>query len=105
MQTNDSVYFVSNGQIENEEHFLLDCYLLEVLRRNLFREVYNRTGGTYQLGMMRIHERIELVKTLIGNAVRIPGDRMVIHKAASVFISKALKFRRKLLSRSEADSD
>jgi len=80
--------------VEDESHFLLDCYPYESLRRKMFQQIRYRTGDTYRLWLMR-DDRQWMVDTLIGDGLKDKKHRIIVRIAVSKFILRAMRLRQR----------
>ena len=91
-------------EVEDERHFLLDCWPYERLRMKMFSEIRARTGGVYDLAAMR-YDRERLLDVLVGHNLPNKTHRSVVRNAAARFCLKAWKARCTLIANPELDSN
>jgi hypothetical protein len=84
------------GKIENESHFLLECYVFERFRRNMYRRILQETG--YDLMAVKEKEVSKwLLQVLLGNGVSRREARQGIGKAVAAFVAVAMRKRARIL--------
>ena len=56
------------GEVEDEVHFLLNCYVYDRERGKLFNDIKNRTSRRYDFNLMR-YDSSWMLNALIGTSV------------------------------------
>lgn len=82
------------GKIENEKHFLLDCYAYERCRRIMFNRILQETG--FDLASMK-EDPDWLLEVLIGDGLPNRETRHSIGKAVATFLEVATRMRAQIL--------
>ena len=82
------------GKIEDEAHFLLDCYVYQDLRQKMFQRIKDGTG--YDFIIMR-EDQNWLLDALIGHGLRRKEVRLKIGVAVASFIASAMRVRKQSL--------
>ena len=90
----------ATGKVEDELHFLLNCYVFERFRRNLFSRILQETG--YNMVSMK-EDTNWLLAVLLG--IGVPGyeTRHSIGKAVAAFLEVAMRKRSRILAGSEGE--
>jgi hypothetical protein len=83
------------GKVENESHFLLQCYAYDRLREFMFRQIKLNTG--YDLDIMK-DDSEWLLEVLIGHGLASKVVREKIGKAVAAFLVAAMRVRRSWLA-------
>ena len=83
------------GKIETEQHFLLECWVMERERRLLFKNILAATG--YDIRLMR-DDAQWVLEVCLGVGLPQQETRREIWKAVAGFIAVALERRKKLLA-------
>jgi hypothetical protein len=83
------------GKIETEQHFLLECWVLDRERRNLWRSIMAATG--YDFRLMR-DDAQWLLEVCLGVGLPQQDARRQIFSAVGGFIAAALERRKKTLA-------
>src|SRR3569623_639916 len=90
-QEEDRVCLVClTGKVENELHFLLDCYVYNRIRQNLYQRVKQSTG--YDLNVAR-EDRDWMLAVMLGPGYLRKESRHPIGKLVAAFIAAAMKLR------------
>lgn len=82
------------GKVENEVHFLLECYVYRRLREKLFRRIKASTG--YDIASMKENQQW-LVDVLIGHGLANRQARRLVGEAVASFLAVALRLRARIL--------
>jgi len=82
------------GKIEDEAHFLLDCYVYQELRQKMLQRIKDGTG--YDFIIMREDQNL-LLDALIGHGLRRKEVRLKIGVAVASFIASAMRVRKQSL--------
>jgi len=91
------------GQVEDEKHYLLECYVYEREREKLFRNIKERTSGKYDFVVMR-DDPDWMMDALIGHNVGNENDRRIIRYEVGMFAMKAYNHRKCFLG-ADAEED
>jgi hypothetical protein len=83
------------GLVEDEKHFLLDCYVYNRARKELFDNIRLKTSQSYDLRTM--YNRLWMVDVLIGRNIGTETDRRIIRQEVSDYLLKAHNLRRENL--------
>ena len=84
------------GVIENERHFLLECFVFERPRCNMYRRIKQETG--YDLVSMKESEDSNwLLQVLLGNVLPGREIRHCVGKAVAAFVAVAMRKRTRSL--------
>ena len=70
------------GKVEDEKHFLLDCFVFERFRRNIFHRIVQETG--YDMMVMK-DESNWLLHVLIGDGLPLKETRLSIGKTVAAY--------------------
>jgi hypothetical protein len=84
------------GQVEDEKHFLLDCYVYNRARKKLFENIRLKTSSRFDLRIM-LDNRLWLVDALIGRNIGTDTDRRIIRFEVGEYSLKAHNLRRENL--------
>jgi hypothetical protein len=82
------------GKIEDEKHFLLDCFVFERFRRNMFHRIMQETG--YDMMGMK-DESNWLLQVLIGDGLPLKESRLSVGKAVAAYLAVAMRKRARIL--------
>ena len=94
---NDRLCCLCGGEeVEDELHVLLDCWVYNHLRSEMFDTIRNRTGDFYQLSLNRNNKQW-MLQTLLGENILDKDHRKLVQAVVASFLRKAMK-RRKLLT-------
>ena len=84
------------GKIENEKHFLLECYVFERFRRNMYRRILQET--TYDLVSMNANKDSNwLFQVLLGGTLPSREARKCVGRAVAAFVAVEMRKRSRLL--------
>ena len=86
-----------SGEVETEQHFLLDCFVYDEHRLEMYRSIRNLTGDRFGLSM-RMDDKQWLLKVLLGQEIEDKSGRKVIQTVVCKFLRKALARRKHFLS-------
>ena len=81
------------GKVEDEKHFLLECYVYQRDRQTMFEVIREKTSKGYDLERWR-DDPLRMLDALIGRNV---GDENVIMNEVGLFIMKSYKLRKSFL--------
>ena len=82
------------GNVENESHFLLDCYVYSRLRDKMFTSIKRNAG--YAFDEMK-DDKVSLLDALLGHGVASKIARQVIGLAVCKFMVAAMRIRQGIL--------
>ena len=84
------------GKIENEKHFLLECFVFERFRRNMYRRILLETR--YDLASRNVSEDSNwLLQVLLGGSLPSLEARKCVGRAVAAFVAVAMRKRSRLL--------
>ena len=82
------------GEVENEMHFLLQCYVYRNLREKLFRRIKEGTG--YDMWSMKDNQQW-LLDVLMGHGLASKEARKLVGEAVAWYLATALRVRARIL--------
>ena len=99
------------GSVENEPHFMLECFPYESVRKKMFEEISVDTKGTLKLEHLRQDQEF-MMNVLLGfnwkdtiwlHGVEYEGIRTAIQYCVGRFILRAMIIRARILDDSQGD--
>jgi hypothetical protein len=88
----------ASGSVEDEQHFLLECFAYDSHRQQMFRDICDRTNDRYHLSSV-MEQRDRLLQILVGEGVSDKSARTIIRRTVAKFIWQAMAFRSHCLQR------
>ena len=82
------------GKVEDEKHFLLDCFVFERFRRNMFHRIMQETG--FDMRVMKDDSNL-LLQVLIGDGLPLEETRQSIGKAVAAYLAVAMRKRTRII--------
>jgi hypothetical protein len=92
-------YVCLTGKVENEGHFMLDCYRYNRLRDKLFASIKLQTGHDLKAFL---DDREYMIDVLLGHGLASQVSRRSIGEAVCKFIADAMRVRKRVMKLVEA---